>query len=138
MTRSVDPDDTNWRERSVPGLMDTLGPLLSKKDGDQWLYGLRIRQEHLNPFNIVHGGTITTLMDQTVSVVAWAHTHKSPCVTVQLNVSFLGSARLGDLLVASGRVVKATGSLLFVEGHIMVNENVIATAQGVMKRVNPN
>lgn len=127
-----------WREHTVPGLMGILGPLLSQKEAGQWLYGLRIRQEHLNQANNVHGGTISTLMDQALSAIAWSHANKTPCVTVQLNVSFLGTAKLGDLLVARGRIVRTTGSLLFVDGSITVNNAVIATAQGIMKRVNPS
>ncbi|MCC2596302.1 PaaI family thioesterase [Pusillimonas sp. MFBS29] len=131
-------EGTPWREHALPGLIGTLGPLLSKRQNDQWLYGLRVRKDHLNQANIVHGGTITALMDHALSIVGWSHAGKIPCVTVQLNVSFLGAAKEGDLLVAGGRVVRATGSLLFTDGSITVNDNVIATAQAILKRVNPN
>lgn len=127
-----------WREHHLPGLLGVLGPLLSKREGDHWIYGLRIRKDHLNQANIVHGGTVTALMDQALSTVGWSHANKTPCVTVQLNVSFLGSAAEGDLLIASGRIVRATGSLLFADGTITVNDSVIATAQGILKRINPN
>ena len=127
-----------WRTHDVPGLMGALGPLLSQRDGQQWLYGLQVRPEHLNQAGHVHGGTITTLMDQALSAIAWHHAQKTPCVTVQLNVSFLGAAKAGDLLVARGHVVKATGSLLFMDGSIEVNAAVIATAQCIMKRVSVN
>ncbi|MGB6105583.1 MAG: PaaI family thioesterase [Pusillimonas sp.] len=122
-----------WREHTVPGLLQTLGPLLSKKQGDQWLYGLHVRQAHLNPANVVHGGTLATLLDHALSTIAWSDSGKTPCMTVQLNVSFLGSAVLGDLLVASGQIVRGTGSLLFVTGNIVVNDAIIATAQGILK-----
>lgn len=129
---------TPWREHNLPGLLGVLGPLLSKRENEHWLYGLRIRKDHLNQANIVHGGTVTALMDQALSTVGWSHTNKTPCVTVQLNVSFLGSAAEGDLLIASGRIVRATGSLLFADGSITVNDAVIATAQAILKRINPS
>ena len=139
MTQDARHSDPAWREHSPPGLLSVLGPLLSQRRDDQWIYGLRVRPEHLNPAQVVHGGTLATLMDHALSAIAWSHTQKTPCVTVQLNCNFLGPAALGDLLVADGHIVRETGSLLFMAGNITVNGTAVATAQGILKRLaNPN
>lgn len=113
--------------------MSTLGPLLSKEQDDSWLYGLVIRDTHLNPAGVVHGGTISTLMDHAFSAICWYATDKVPCVTVQLNVNFMAPAYLGDTLVVHSRVTRKTSSLLFVTGDVSVDGNIIATGQAILK-----
>lgn len=123
----------DWREHSPVGLMTTLGPLLSKKQDDGWLYGLSVRDAHLNPAGVVHGGMISTLMDHVFSAVCWTATEKRPCVTVQLNINFLKPAHKGDLLVVTSKITHKTRSLIFVSGDVAVSGQTIATGQGVLK-----
>src|SRR5690554_5167525 len=122
-----------WREHSPPGLMGTLGPLLSMNQDGNWLYGLQVRECHLNPAGVVHGGTVSTLIDHAFSSVCWYVTGKTPCVTVQLNVSFLKPAQLGDVLVVRSTLTQETRSLLFINGDVCVNDTVIANGQAVLK-----
>ena len=74
-------------------------------------------------------------MDQALSAVAWQHVGRKPCVTVQLGIVFIDSVRSGSLMVASGQVVRATRSLLFLDGTIRVESTVVATSQGLFKTV---
>ncbi|MFT0548738.1 PaaI family thioesterase [Allopusillimonas ginsengisoli] len=131
----MDVDFSGWREHTLDGLMGAVGPLLSKRVDGGWQYGLVVSERHLNAAGVVHGGTITTLLDQALSALAWHHAGKTPCVTVQLNSSFLDAARCGELLIATGRVVRATRSMIFMVGEVMVEECTIATCQGIFKIV---
>lgn len=124
-----------WRTHDLPGLMGVLGPLLTRREGDQWVYAIRLRDEHLNPARVVHGGTLTTLMDHVLSTVAWDRTGRTPCVTVQLNVSFLGASRAGQLLMARGTVTHEAGSLIFLDGALHADDVLVGTAQAIMKRL---
>lgn len=124
-----------WREHLPPGLMTTLGPLLSRREDGGWVYGLQLDERHLNQAGMVHGGTITALLDHALSTLAWEHAGKTACVTVQLSTSFLQAARPGQLLVARGRVTQSGGSLLFLEGCLQADDTLVATAQAVMKRL---
>lgn len=129
----TDTSDSSWRQHKLPGLMGILGPLLSRRDGEGWAYAIRLRDEHLNPAGAVHGGTLAALMDHALSAIAWSHTDKTPCVTIQLNTSFLGPSRSGQLLVAQGRVDRETGSLLFLSGSVYADDVLVGTAQAIMK-----
>ncbi|PLC51462.1 phenylacetic acid degradation protein [Pollutimonas subterranea] len=115
--------------------MGVLGPLLTRRDGDQWAYAIRVRDEHLNQAQVVHGGTITALMDHALSTIAWDRAGRVPCVTVQLNVNFLGTSRAGQLLVARGKVSHEAGSLLFLDGTLHADDILVSTAQAIMKRL---
>lgn len=130
-------DAAPWREHQPAGLMSTLGPMLSRREADGWVYGLRADDRHLNQAGIVHGGTTTALMDQALSTVAWEHAGRQPCLTVQLNMSFLQAAQAGQTLVARGTVTHSSGSMLFLDGTLHADDRLIATAQAVMKRVAP-
>lgn len=124
-----------WRSHTLPGLMGGLGPLLTRREGDGWAYALHLNEGHLNQAGIVHGGTVSALLDHALSTIAWQTSERTPCVTVQLNISFLGASRPGQLLVARGRVTHQTGSLLFMEGTLHADNAHVASAQAVMKRL---
>ncbi len=127
--------ESPWREHQPPGLMTALGPLLSRREGDSWAYGLRLDSRHLNQAGIVHGGTVTALLDHALSTIAWEHSGKVACVTVQLNTSFLRTAKPGELLSARGSVTHSSGSMLFLDGTLRADDTLIATGQAVMKRL---
>jgi len=131
----MDADFAGWREHKHDGLIGVLGPLLSRQEEGRWLYGLVAREVHLNAAGMAHGGAITALMDQALSALAWQSAGRVPCVTMQLNINFLDAVRQGDFMVASGRVVRATRQLLFLDGEIQVKDRAIATAQGIFKAV---
>ena len=58
-------------------------------------------------------------------------------VTVSLNGEFVGPAAVGDLVEATGEVVKAGGSLLFVRGLISTGGRPMLNFSGVVKKIRP-
>jgi uncharacterized protein (TIGR00369 family) len=124
-----------WRQHRPPGLMNTLGPLLGRGGAGGRSFGLQIDDRHLNPAGVAHGGTIAALLDQALSTIAWEANGRSPCFTVQLNVSFVSAARPGDTLEATGTITHQSGSLIFLDGTLHAGETLIATAQAIMKRM---
>lgn len=126
-------EDSGWRKRGLPGFAGLIGPLWTKKENGGWAYGLLATQSHTNPAGLVHGGLVTTLLDHALSAVAWEAMDRRPCVTVSLDTQFLSAARSGQFLEARGRVVRATFSLIFLQGTIQVSESDIATASAILK-----
>lgn len=83
---------------------------------------LKLDDRHTNPQGIMHGGVITTLMDEAVgAVIASARgadaMATAPHSTVEMNVSFLAAARPGDDLIVEGRVLKLGRSVAFAEAE---------------------
>ncbi|MEO8279404.1 MAG: PaaI family thioesterase [Ideonella sp.] len=128
-----EPTANGWRQRALPGFAGLIGPLWTRKEGDQWAYGLLATAEHLNPAGVVHGGLLTSLVDHAVSAIAWQAIGRRACVTVQLDTQFLSAARAGQFLEARGRVVRATSSLVFMQGSISVGDAEIVSASALMK-----
>ncbi|NYT24579.1 PaaI family thioesterase [Alcaligenaceae bacterium] len=133
----ADSSSQGWREHHPRGLMGTIGPLLSRQEEQGRAFAFQIDERHLNLVGVVHGGTVTALVDQAISTVAWEHNGRSPCLTVQLNMTFLRATSPGETLVARGRVTHQTGSMLFLEGEVRAGDALVATAQAIMKRVSP-
>ena len=76
---------------------------------------------------------LTTLLDHALSVIAWKANERKPCITVALDVQFLAPARPGDFVVAAGRIVRQTSSLVFMQGSLTLDGQEIATASAILK-----
>lgn len=135
MTLQQDLAALGWRARRVPGLLERIGPLWTRREDDGWGYGLLLDESHCNGAGMVHGGVVTTLADHALSALAWEAAERHPCITIQLGSQFLAPIRPGDFLEARGAVVQRGRSLLFMEGRLSVGERDVASASGVWKRV---
>lgn len=124
-----------WRSHRLPGLMQTIGPLLTRQDEQGWCYALLLTQAHMNQAGVMHGGVCTALLDQALSTVAWERAGRIACVTVQLDTQFLQPAQCGQLLVARAAIVHEAGSLFFMTGTVDVETGPVATGQAILKRL---
>lgn len=124
-----------WRTHRLSGLLQTIGPLLTRQDARGWCYALMLTDAHMNQAGIMHGGVATTLLDQAMSTVAWEKAGRIACVTVQLDTQFLQPANCGQLLVARARIVHEAGHLFFMTGTVDVETGPVATGQAILKRL---
>jgi uncharacterized protein (TIGR00369 family) len=94
---------------------------------EEWREGyvrmsLVVEEKHTNPNGVMHGGVLTTLMDETLgaviaSVRGMDVMRAAPHATVEMNVSFLAGARPGDEIVVEGRALKVGRSVAFGEAE---------------------
>ncbi|SDM01574.1 PaaI family thioesterase [Aliiruegeria lutimaris] len=128
------PAPTDWRNVEIAGFMGHIGPLQrSTRNGEADRFGLATSDTHANHIGSIHGGVITSLLDQVIALTAWKAAERQPTVTVQMDTRFLGAAKSGDFLEARARLRHATRSLLFVDGEVTCDDRPIATATAVMK-----
>ncbi len=127
------PAESGWRQRDLPGFAGLVGPLWTRKEDAGWAYGVLATARHLNPAGLVHGGMLTTLIDHALSAIGWEAIGRRACVTVQLDTQFVAAAREGQFLEARGRVVRATSSLVFMQGQVRVAGTEIVSASAVLK-----
>jgi len=87
----------------------------------------------------VHGGLIATIADSNMFVAATDFL-PGPCVTVQLNITYVSGAQMNQWIEAEGRVTKNTKSLVFVTGRVFVPDTteIIATYTGIIKKIKAN
>lgn len=94
---------------------------------EEWREGyvrmsLVVEEKHTNPNGVMHGGVLTTLMDETLgaviaSVRGMDVMRAAPHATVEMNVSFLTGARPGEEIVVEGRALKVGRSVAFGEAE---------------------
>lgn len=129
-----DTNQTEWRDLKIDGFVGLIGPLLrSTRPEDKDTYGLQTHDRHKNHVGLVHGGVLTSLLDQVMAITAWKAVDRQPTVTVQMDTRFLGAAKAGDFLTTRALVRHATRSLIFVDADITCGDAVIASACAIMK-----
>ena len=131
------PPSPDWTPRQLPGFMGLAGPLWTRREGPGWAYGLQVQSQHLNPAGLLHGGALLTLMDHALSTIAWESAGRVPCLTLQLDSQFLGSAGEGDFVVVRAAPVHRTRGLIFLQGRATLGEAPVLQAQAIMKVQRP-
>ena len=90
--------------------------------------------EHLNSFNVTHGGAVMTLLDVTLATAARSVDKTSGVVTIEMKTSFIQPAR--GPLVAKGRLMHRTRSMAFTETTLFDAQGALcAHATGTFKYV---
>jgi uncharacterized protein (TIGR00369 family) len=115
---------------------DESGPFYFRRDdGGAMRCAFRAEHRHMNGGGFIHGGAVMTFADYSLFLIARDVLDGGPAVTVSLNGDFAGPARAGDLIEATGEVVRAGGSLIFVRGMIATGGAPMMGFSGVIKRV---
>ncbi len=92
------------------------------------------KPEHLNSFNVTHGGASMTLLDVAMALAARSVSQDMGVVTIEMKTSFMQPAR--GKLAGKGRLIHRTATLAFTEGTIFDAEGrVCAHATGTFKYV---
>jgi uncharacterized protein (TIGR00369 family) len=90
--------------------------------------------DHLNSFDVVHGGAVMTLLDVSMATAARSAREEMGVVTIEMKTSFMRPSR-GELL-AKGELMHATASMAFTQATIYdAKGNACAHATGTFKYV---
>uniref|UniRef100_A0A8D3A6L3 Acyl-coenzyme A thioesterase 13 n=3 Tax=Scophthalmus maximus TaxID=52904 RepID=A0A8D3A6L3_SCOMX len=74
---------------------------------------MRVEEEHTNRLGTLHGGMTATLVD-VISTVAIMHSERgSPGVSVDMNITYMNAAKLGEDVVITAQVLKQGRTLAF-------------------------
>jgi uncharacterized protein (TIGR00369 family) len=112
------------------------GPFFFKEeDGGTIRCAFRAETKHMNGGGFMHGGCMMTFADFALFALAWRDLDGSHAVTVSLNSEFISSGAVGDLVEATGEVVKAGGSLIFLRGMLTTAGRPLMSFSGVIKKI---
>jgi len=129
-------DWAGWRTWSgLDPFEDQSGPFYFKDEDGAVTTAFRAETRHMNGGGFMHGGCMMTFADFSLFAIAWKELAGQHAVTVSLNGEFMGPARPGDLVTATGEVTKAGGSLLFVRGLVSTGSSPMLGFSGVIKRI---
>ena len=115
---------------------DLAGPFYFREDPVRGMVcAFRAETKHMNGGGFMHGGCMLTFADYSLFVIGREALQGGHAVTVSLNGDFVGPANVGDLVEATGEVVRAGGSLVFLRGLISTGGAPMMTFSGVVKRI---
>ena len=92
-----------------------------------------INENHLNAAGITHGGYLAALIDAGAGTAAHRAADNAPCVTISLDLKFIGSSKIGDEIIGITKILKKTKTLVFLFCELKCNDKIITSASGVWK-----
>jgi uncharacterized protein (TIGR00369 family) len=121
------------------GFSAHIGPFFERDVNGIMHRALKIEAHHLNPEGVVHGGVTLALTDYIIyRAIGDAIGHDIRFATINLNSNLIAAGKEGDVLFGVGSVVRKTRSVIFAEGKIFTNKNIILQATGVWKIIGAN
>jgi len=117
-----------------PGFMKHNGGLLFKNISEtEYEFKSTINENHLNAAGITHGGYIAALIDAGAGTSAHRSANDAPCVTISLDLKFIGASKTDDEIIGKTKILKKTNTLIFLFCELFCNEKIIASASGIWK-----
>tara|TARA_B100000965_G_C18934380_1_gene474420 strand:+ start:45 stop:470 length:426 start_codon:yes stop_codon:yes gene_type:complete len=92
-----------------------------------------INKNHLNSAGITHGGYLSSLVDAGAGTAAHRAAENAPCVTISLELKFIGSSKEGDEILGRVKILKKTRTLVFLFCELKCNNKIITSATGIWK-----
>ena len=109
---------------------------LKKNSESEFEFKTIINKNHLNSAGITHGGYIASIIDSGAGTGAHIAANNSRCVTISLDIKFIGTTKLNDEIVGFVKILKRTKTMVFLICHLKNKEQIIASASGVWKILN--
>ena len=127
--------DNNYEQISnKPGFMKYNGGLLFKKISEnEYEFKSTINENHLNNAGITHGGYLAALIDAGAGTSAHRVADNVPCVTISLDLKFIGVSKVGDEIIGKTKILKKTNTLIFLFCELICDDKIIASASGIWK-----
>ena len=92
-----------------------------------------INENHLNAAGITHGGYLAALIDAGAGTAAHRSAQNAPCVTISLDLKYIGTSKIGDEIIGNVKIQKKTKTLVFLFCELKCNDKIITSASGVWK-----
>jgi|TARA_B110001450_G_C17319163_1_gene358662 uncharacterized protein (TIGR00369 family) len=116
------------------GFMKHNGGLFFKSVSEtEYEFKSKINENHLNAAGITHGGYLAALIDAGAGTSAHRSANNAPCVTISLDLKFIGSSKAGDQILGKAKILKKTNTLIFLFCELTSNDKIIASASGIWK-----
>tara|TARA_B100000963_G_scaffold127046_1_gene110890 strand:+ start:652 stop:1077 length:426 start_codon:yes stop_codon:yes gene_type:complete len=117
-----------------PGFMKHNGGVMFRNISDtEYEFKSTINENHLNAAGITHGGYLSALIDAGAGTAAHRTAENAPCVTISLDIKFIGASKLGNEIIGNVKILKKTKTLVFLFCELRCEDKIITSASGVWK-----
>ncbi len=125
-----------WMKYGDDPFEDLTGPFYYRTEDDGTVRcAFRAERKHMNGGMFMHGGCLMTFADYALFCIAREDLQGTGSVTASMNGEFIESAGIGDLIEATGEVVRAGGSLVFIRGQITCQSRILFNFSAIVKKV---
>ena len=112
------------------------GPFYEKLDADgRGRSAFRAEPRHMNGGGFMHGGCLLTFADSAIFTFAREALGDHHGVTVNLSGDFLDSARVGELIEATGEVTRGGHKTIFVRGLATADGRPVLSFTAIIKKM---
>lgn len=121
---------------SIPNpFLEQLGIVSEEMSDDRARISLTLREEHMNSWQITHGGVLMTMLDVVMAMAGRAlHDDQKGVVTVEMKTSFLQPGGVtGGRLEARAQAFHQSTTMCFCDGEIWCGDKLVAKAMGTYK-----
>ena len=117
-----------------PGFMKHNGGVLFRTISEtEYEFKSTINENHLNAAGITHGGYLSALIDAGAGTAAHKSADNAPCVTISLDLKFIGTSKVDNEITGFTKILKKTNTLVFLFCELKCNDKTIASASGIWK-----
>ena len=117
-----------------PGFMRHNGGVLFRAISEiEYEFKSKVNENHLNAAGITHGGYLSALVDAGSGTAAHRAAGNTPCVTISLDLKFIGASKLDDEILGNTKILKKTNTLVFLFCELKCKNKIITSASGVWK-----
>jgi uncharacterized protein (TIGR00369 family) len=110
------------------------GPFYVREEAGQVTCAFRAEPRHMNSSGFMHGGCLMTFADFALFCIGREAIGGADAVTASLNSEFVEAAQVGDVVQATGEVVRAGGSLVFLRGQLACGARTLMTFSAILKK----
>mgnify|MGYP001281302949 CR=1 FL=1 len=117
-----------------PGFMKHNGGVMFRNiSNSEYEFKSTINENHLNAAGITHGGYLSALIDAGAGTAAHRSADNASCVTISLDLKFIGTSKLGDEIIGNVKILKKTKTLVFLICELRCDGKIITSASGIWK-----
>ena len=117
-----------------PGFMKHNGGVMFRNiSNSEYEFKSTINKNHLNAAGITHGGYLSALIDAGAGSAAHRSADNAPCVTISLELKFIGASKESDEITGRVKILKKTKTLVFLFCELSCSDKIIASASGIWK-----
>jgi len=127
-----------WRSVDTPSYSATIGTLWARGEGTELTAAFVVGKEQSNEhMGTLHGGALMTFADIALGFAVVTALGAPTCATLQLQIQFVSTARVGELVTCRPEIIRRTNQVVFVRGLFIAHEKPIASAEGIWKVLEP-
>ena len=117
-----------------PGFMKHNGGVMFRNISEtEYEFKSTINENHLNAAGITHGGYLSALVDAGAGTAAYRSADNAPCVTISLDLKFIGASKVDDEIIGHVKILKKTKTLIFLFCELRCKDKIITSASGIWK-----